>query len=428
MANSLSAPDAIPAQAARGWLADAGFVALALIVLVGFSPFMPPRPGSPLAAAPAAAGDTLHQIVYLAAAAAVLVAAWRQKGWHAVTALPPLLVLLEIWCVASALWAPAEGVALRRAGLQALLAFAILVSTDTVGPERAIRLLRWVLLGILIVNWVSIPIIPAARHLPGEIDPSLVGDWRGLYGQKNAAGAVCVLTILVFLLGRRPGWKDGLVALAAAGFLVMTRSKTPMGLLPLCLIAGWLYARAWRDSLSRAIFAVAAGVAAVLAASAMLQYADALHRLLEDPTEFTGRAEIWQTYTAFARDHPLLGAGFGMLSGTGGVSVMHPYARDGWVETIGDSHNGYLQLFVMLGGVGFVLAMAALVAEPLARFWPRDPRHTALKALLFALFLFFVTHNFTESDFLETDSGLWLVMLVVLASLRRLNRTLTPAA
>ena len=104
---------------------------------------------------------------------------------------------------------------------------------------------------------------------------------------------------------------------------------------------------------------------------------------------------------------------------------MHNYVLSAWVEAIGDSHDGYLQLLVMLGGVGFGLAMLGLVIEPLARFWPLDYQHPGFKALLFALFVFFILHNFMESDFLEGDSGVWFSMLLVLAALRNPDKSLT---
>lgn len=106
---------------------------------------------------------------------------------------------------------------------------------------------------------------------------------------------------------------------------------------------------------------------------------------------------------------------------------MRNYVHSSWVEAIGDSHNGYLQLLVVLGAVGVVLAMAALVIEPLVRFWPLGDRQPDFKALLFALFVFFLLHNFMESDFLESDSGVWFVMLLVLGALRNPDKSLTLA-
>jgi hypothetical protein len=37
---------------------------------------------------------------------------------------------------------------------------------------------------------------------------------------------------------------------------------------------------------------------------------------------------------------------------------------------------------------------------------------------MFALFVFFVFHNLTESDFLESDGASWVVFLLMMATLR----------
>ena len=52
-----------------------------------------------------------------------------------------------------------------------------------------------------------------------------------------------------------------------------------------------------------------------------------------------------------------------------------------------------------LGGVGLALALLGLVVEPLRRFWPLEPARTGFKALLFALFVFVLLHNFLEIGF-----------------------------
>jgi len=238
------------------------------------------------------------------------------------------------------------------------------------------------------------------------------------------------MTALLFLFTRngRYNWIGWLVAAGALGFLVMTRSKTSMALFPVALLAGLAYGACWRDGLSRSVFIAAAALLILVAGSLGILYADTISHILEDPTEFTGRAEIWQAYIAFVRDHPWLGAGFGTLYSTGALSPMHNYVRSVWVEAIGDSHDGYLQVLVTLGGVGFVLAMISLVLQPLAAFWPLDYRQTGFRALLFALFVFFVLHNFLESDFLTRDSGVWFSLLMVIAALRNPDKSLTLAA
>jgi O-antigen ligase len=143
-----------------------------------------------------------------------------------------------------------------------------------------------------------------------------------------------------------------------------------------------------------------------------------VERLLTDPAEFTGRVAIWQAELAFIRDHPLLGAGFGSFADTGALSALYNYVSDKWVQGEAHGHNAYLQLCVTIGGVGFVLAMLALVVQPALAFRRIEERaEIAVYAPLFAIFAFVVVHNSLESDFLEGDSPIWVAFLLMLGCL-----------
>jgi exopolysaccharide production protein ExoQ len=273
------------------------------------------------------------------------------------------------------------------------------------------------------VNWISIPLVQVAVHLPGEIDPGLVGNWRGLYEHKNVAGGICAMTVLLFLFTRtgRGNWIGLGVAAGAIAFLVETHSKSSEGFLPVAWFAGTVYRLSWRNGLDRAIVVTLSllGITA-LGAFAFLN-ADALSRVLSDPAEFTGRAAVWQAEFAFIRDHPLLGAGFGTFSETGGPSILHNYVR-GWVTAASHGHNGYLQLIVTLGITGFLLTMLGFVIGPAVQFWRLNTGIVSFKPLLFSLFVFVVLHNFMETDYLEADGPVWVLFLIAIASLRELHR------
>ncbi len=426
MANdSFALSYAPPRDVSRSVIAEIIFIALLLMMFVGLTPFAPPV--SPTAVNSAAPGDALRQIIFLAILFPILFAAAFQRGLSALRAVPLALMALLAWCFVSVFWSAVPDVSLRRAALAAIVVLSTILSVDLIGSQRAFFLWRILLAIILAVNWLSIPLIHTAVHLPGEVDPSLIGDWRGLYAQKNTAGAVCAMTALLFLFSRngRGNWIGWLVAIAATGFLIMTRSKTALGLFPLALLAGLAYRISWRDSLSRAIFLCGALLTLGLMTAVAIQNWEAIERLLADPTGFTGRTEIWQAIIAYTRDHPWLGAGFGTMAHTGALSPLHNYARGHWVETIADSHNGYLQILVTTGGVGLALALLGLVVEPIRRLWPLEPARTGFKALLFALFVFVLAHNLLETDFLESDNTAWFAFLVMLASLRSRDYSLT---
>jgi len=424
MALDASTAPQIRPRAALGVL-DAVYLGVLLLAFVGMEPFAIRNPATDLQTGPyqmTGSGDAIRQALYLLIFATVVISAFLRRGFDIVTVVPPMLLCVLAWCLASAAWAGAPDVAVRRAGLAIVAVLSVMLCVDALGFERAFRLWRWVLAGVLIVNWLSIPLVHQAVHLPGEQDPGLVGDWRGLYFHKNIAGAVSAITAIVFffqgLKSRR--WSDFALSAAAVLFAVMTHSKSSLGLLPLAIFAGLVYRFAWKSALDRSIVAVGLVFVLFVAATAVaLDYGTIAH-MLEDPAEFTGRAAIWQAETAFIADHPLLGSGFGTFADTGSLSPLHDYVAGSWVEAVAHGHSGYLQLFVTIGAIGFTLTAAALIVLPAIRFWRMDDRDPDIKALLFALFVFFVLHNLMESDFLEGDAPAWVAFLLMLAFLYRL--------
>jgi O-antigen ligase len=406
---------------------DALFIALLLLAFVGMQPFAMRNPATDLQTGPyqmTGSGDTIRQIIYLLVFATVAVFAFLKRGLAVVTAVPPLLTALLAWCLLSSVWATAPDVAMRRAALAIVVAISTFLCVDQLGTERSLKLWWFVLAGVLIINWLSIVLVPQAIHLAGEQDPGLVGNWRGLYFHKNIAGAVCAISAIVFFFTwlRSKRWIDLALCIAAVGFLVMTRSKSSLGLMPVAILFGLTYRVAWRRGLDRTIVAVF-GILAVLGlATFLIADADAISRALEDPTEFTGRAAIWQAELAFVRDHPLLGSGFGTFADTGSLSPLHNYVAGSWVEAVAHGHSGYLQILVTIGGIGFLLTVLATIAMPALRFWRQDDGDLDVKAMLFALFVFLVLHNFMESDFLEGDAPAWVAFLLMLACLYRLPK------
>jgi len=409
----------------RSTLPVLAFVGLLLLIFVGLDAFSPPALVSQFGGVKEASrGDSLRQIAYVAVAALVGLAALQRYGLAALRAMPVSMALLLIWCLASAFWAPETSVVLRRAGLEVIVVVCLMFSVETLGPERAFTIWRWILVLVLAVNFASIPLIAAAKHGAGETDPALVGNWRGLYGHKNITGAVCAMTVILFLY-TKTGWKNWVgiaVALAACVFLYFTHSKSSAGFLPVALLAGLVYRSGSRDGLSRAILGVCALIFVVAVIGFIVIDADVLTRMLEDPREFTGRSAIWAAELRYIADHPFLGAGFGTFTDTKSQSPLHNYVSGSWVDAVSHGHNGYLQVLVTIGGIGFLLMVLAVIVAPGKRFWELDQSRDNFKPMLFALFVFALLHNFMESDFLEGDGVTWSGLLMVIAALNALSR------
>ena len=416
----------VPVAQAVPWPLTAIFLALLAMVFVGVQPFQERMPATDLITGPyqtTGGGDALRQILYLLVFVSAVTLAFLKRGFGLITAVPPMLIAILLWCLLSVLWAEAQDVALRRAVLAIVLTFSVVLLVDALGIERSLSILRAVMIGVLIVNWVSVFLVHQAIHLPGEQDADLVGDWRGLYFHKNIAGAVCALSAMVFIFSafRSRPWLNIGLALAATGFLVMTRSKSSLGLMPLAVVLGLAYRFAWRRDLDRLIVAVLVSLGALAMATVTIASMASISQTLDDPTGFTGRSAIWAAELAFIRDHPFLGYGFGTFADSGSLSPLHNYVAGTWVEFVAHGHNGYLQLLVTIGGIGFALAVIGLILVPATQFWRREDVDLNLKALLFAIFVFIVMHNMMESDFLENDSPVWVTFLMMLAMLGRLK-------
>lgn len=422
--NALSASQIELGARSESFLADVSYLAFLLLIFVSLSPFAPRDPVA-LASGEsgfAGSGDVIRQIVFLGVFASIVVSSWRMHGRSPISGISPTLLILLAWCLLSASWAAESDVSFRRAVLAGFIVLSAMISVSAVGAERSLSLLRCVLAAVLIVNWVSIPFVPQAVHLPGEVDPALVGDWRGLYFHKNIAGSVTAISALLFFFSmlRSRRLVDFALFLAAVCFLIMTRSKSSITLLPVAAVLGLVYRFAWRRGVDRFIVGVVVALTAVIGIVAVaMDWAMILH-VLENPNEFTGRAAIWQGEIAFIADHPLLGSGFGTFAVTGALSPLHSYVTDAWIQNVSHGHNAYLQLFVTTGGIGFVLSILVLIIVPLGMFLGEGGPQLDFKALLFAIFVFMVLHNVLESDFLEGESPAWVAFVLMLAMLRGL--------
>ena len=421
MATSYAPAYAPPRSKLDTRLAEAGFVIVLFLIFVGLTPF-DDRTAAAIAArdAATASGDMIRQLAFGGTFLLILYSAVKTRGVAAVTAVPVMIALLLAWCFLSAIWADEPDVVTRRAVLAAMFVLSMLLTVDTLGAERSLELWRKFIAVILIADLISVLVIHNAIHQADDLEAGLAGAWRGLHAHKNTAGSVMASAVAMFFffwLDKRRK-SDLLLAAGALFFLIMTRSKSSLGLLPVALAAGYLYRLAARNTLDRSIAAVAAVLLIIAFALLVAVEWQALARFFEDPQHLTGRAAIWQAEGAYIRDHPLVGSGFGSFGNTGVRSPIYQYVGAGWVSQIGEGHSGYLEMLVTLGGIGFAIGMIGLLVQPFLAFWTGDRAGTTRNAMLFALFVFDVLHNFMESDFVQVTSAQWGQMLLVIAILR----------
>ena len=144
----------------RNALCEFGFVLFLLLIFVTLKPFairdvavLPPGDSG------SGEANVWRQVCYLGAFALIALSAWRSLGARMIQAVPAVLAVLLAWCLATALWAQTPEIAMRRAGLEIVIALSAMFGLHSVGSERAMTLLRHVLGAVLVVNFASIALV-----------------------------------------------------------------------------------------------------------------------------------------------------------------------------------------------------------------------------------------------------------------------------
>ena len=372
--------------------------------------------GSSLSNVAASESNPINVVWFLALGALAALVALPRLRWGARVAWTPVLAFALLYLAlagASVAWALEAGITFRRFVLQALIVLAALVAALLEPDPRAVaRRLAAVAGAAVALNLLWLGVKP----------PSPLGV-EGIYPQKNALGVALLvaLPLLVFAAldarerGRALACTVSLaLMLAAFALLVLSRSKTSLGLAALVPIAAFglvVVGRAVRVSPALVLFY---GSAVVLAATTLghalfgWTIEDASVLLFGDPT-FTGRDVIWGFAAEQARARPWLGYGF---NGFWGIGYASPAVSNGplFVNSVLQSHNGYIDVRLELGWLGLGV-MAALLAAGLARIGALAGADALLGWTCLCLALIAVLHNGLESSLARGFNLVWIAFL-----------------
>jgi len=361
-------------------------------------------------------GSLVRQIGYVLILGFSIFAAMRQGGGAPSLVLPWPLLLALAWCWLSLTWAINPGVAVRRLILMTIVVWNTFIVMQAAGYERTIKILRILFGAILVANYLTVLIDPAIGihlMLDSDIQLTVVGNWRGLMGHKNIAGAACAVTILLFLFDAKQIklWIRAMVLLGSCFFLYKAQSKTSAGMLGIAILCGWIFQR--YDEKIRSFAIPAIMFLSALGWFLYSTYQTFVFDNLLNPKFFTGRGFIWDAMIRYAGEHILLGAGYGSFWDAGQDSPIYDYGQ-GFVKTAGSGHNGYLDLLVTVGLPGMLLVVFAAVIWPTWKLLASriSPQRGALAV---GLLLFCMGHNVTESSLLERDTLIGIVMMIAVA-------------
>lgn len=398
---------------------------LLCFLLVTLTPAPFPNLGDPKLLEPVGDGNPFGQLVMVALTGVLSLFVVMKAPRLARQAVTPALIILFGWIVLTAALSPHPELALRRS---VLAAFTVANAIAFVLLPQGRRHFAWLLaIGALIVLatcYVGVLLFPqvSIHQATDVIEYGLAGAWRGAFGHKNGAGASMVVFIFIgIFVARALSRLAGLTIIVASSvFLFFTMSKSPVGLLPVAAGLAYLVLNARRPAAKWALLIATVLVVNLLTIGTVT--IEPIHKLLTDlmpDSTFTGRDEIWQFAIDRTLDRPIMGFGFQAFWGS--PEMVLDWAPDEtWALRASDAHNAYVNLSVMIGLVGLVLALVWIVAQPLRdliadRRKAFDPALTMLFAQIWMLGLCL---SGTESVLLGGGDFLWFMMLVSIVGLR----------
>jgi O-antigen ligase len=372
---------------------------LLLMVIVGLSPLGDKSKTLVLTGD----GDINRQIAYIMVFGLMLITSGTFKEAARLFVIPWSVTIVIGYCLVSLTWSISPAIAIRRLALTIIIIWTVFDGVQRVGYDRAINILRILLVLTLILNYVAILTVPTAIHQVAEVgDMNLIGNWRGILMQKNIAGAVCAVTIILFVFDANKlplVFRVGVI-IATTFFLYKTMSKTSMSLLVLVLATGGAF-KYYNPKYRLFCIPVAVFIVFALGIGLYMSW-PSIESTMANPETLTGRSQIWPVLMAYWSDHWLLGSGFGSFWNTGQDSPINSYATN-WVAKLGNGHNGYLDLLVQLGLPGLLLVVTALVFLPLGKLFASRTLNRSRGAMLIAMLCFCACHNMSETSLLDRD-------------------------
>jgi O-antigen ligase len=268
------------------------------------------------------------------------------------------------------------------------------------------------------------PIAPIFKNYTGPVPPSGAYYWtqgwllkgariQGIVGNANLLAYIAMLGFIMFAI--RLAIKSGsrisnvLGLLMATAAFALTRSAG-IGFAMICaaIVALVALIAEGHDRETRHRYYRLAWTGFGIAAFFILVYRAQLFVIIGKSPDMTGRLDIWKAVLGLIGQRPLQGWGWISYWMPGVKPYEGLIVRDN--VTYYQAHNSYLDVWLQLGVVGFIL-FAAMLVLTFIKVWRLAVRHTsALYLWPVLIFVALLAQNLTESRMI-VELG-WVLVLI----------------
>ncbi|WP_298915034.1 O-antigen ligase family protein [uncultured Nostoc sp.] len=243
--------------------------------------------------------------------------------------------------------------------------------------------------------------------------------WRGIYPSKNSLGETFVVSAAIFffqaMTNQENRWVSWLGYVASGVLIFFSKSTTSIVNFIIITAAVVIYYR-----ILHLKYKVMIPILTFISTIAIAFYtwfiseADTILGSVGKDTTLTGRSEIWSAVLEMIAKKPLLGYGYGAF----------------WIENNSEStivqqtiqwnapnaHNGFLDLWLELGLLGFSVFLIGFVINLLKAIYLIRWNQTSESLWLLVYFTVIILTNLAETTFLEQNSVQWIFYVSAILS------------
>jgi O-antigen ligase len=338
----------------------------------------------------------------------------------------PSFIGLAGWIGVTCLTSQDSVTSLKRAALCAFVAIA--AASLPLLPRGRFHLAALLALaaGIVVgLSYFGVIFMPqyAVHQASDIVEPGLAGDWRGVFGHKNAASAIFSMIAFIGIFVARSGRpaQGALLCGLALLFVFLSGGKSSTVLCSAAILISLLATRVRFGFAGAAAFVVTPLLAlnALGVGAAALPSLASISASLPLDATFTGRTDIWRFALGEIPGRLSLGYGFSAFWNSEAARVAAADAAS-WAGEAAHAHNGYLDAVLAMGLPGLAFVLWAFLIQPLAdlRRAARAGADPALLLMLAQIWLFGVYLSSLESFFFDRNDPIWMTFLFAIFGLR----------
>jgi O-antigen ligase len=287
------------------------------------------------------------------------------------------------------------------------------------GLRGVLNILTWVGAICSILSILIVAFLPFVGIMQNEI---FFGSWNGLFWHRNHTGNIFAFFSMVFLLRilfdekATPRQKAifGLLYLLSVSLVLGSRSATGLIVfLVLHFVVGLVFL--WLKLYKRMKPWHYYGTAGLLLAGFLIFITNTafFFGLLGRSANMTGRVPVWQDlFQNFYLQRPWFGYGYGALWMQKSFRIWMEI-RHGWENQVYFADNGFFDILLNTGLIGFLLFLAVYISMGIRSFKQAIASKDWMHFFPVLVFFYIFIGNLTYSFLLEVDQFVWMLLVIM---------------